>query len=289
MILIVDSGSTKADWRLIAPDGGFKNYATRGFNPFLHDSELIETTLRATLLDKVPTAKIKKIFYYGAGCSDDYRCSIVHQALANLFSSAEITVDHDLLAAARALCGNKAGIACILGTGSNSCAYDGKAVTDHITNLGHILGDEGSGYHLGKLLIKAYFYRELPKDLEELFEENYPHGERAILNEIYTSGKTNVFLSSFARFISDNRQHNFIKQLVAEAFSEFLERHVCKYKQHTSVPVSFVGSIAFHFQEILKQVLENKGMQLGIIIQKPIEKLAAFHANAEKRVAGEKT
>ncbi|MEM1322213.1 MAG: hypothetical protein AAGG75_18270 [Bacteroidota bacterium] len=289
MILIVDSGSTKADWRLLAADGSHQTFHTRGFNPFLHSSTLIETSLRELLLPQLPLQEIKKIFYYGAGCSDAYRCSIVEEALQRLFPDIQVHVDHDLLAAARALCGHEPGIACILGTGSNSCQYDGKVLTDHITNLGHILGDEGSGYHLGKLLIRSYFYREMPTDIREAFEVFYPHGERAILNQIYGNDKANVFLSSFAKFIAAHKKNDYIKMLAAQAFTEFLDRHVCKYEKHTEWPICFIGSIAFHFQDILKVVLEMKGMKLGNIIQKPIEKLTAFHFEKEAKAVGEQS
>ena len=282
MILIADCGSTKADWRLIGENGYTEDFNTRGFNPFLHSSDVVRDALKTELLPGLKGSQVAEIYFYGAGCSDPYRCSIIESALTDLFPKALINVDHDLLAAARATCGEEAGISCILGTGSNSCLYDGEVITDNVTNLGHILGDEGSGYHLGKSLAQAYFYRELPSHLHQAFEDFCPLGKREILNEIYNKGKTNVFLSSFAQFIANHKEDPFIEQLIKEAFEIFVLRHVCKYKDYENLPVSFIGSIAFHFQDILLKVLESHFIQAGVIVKKPIERLVAFHQKSHK-------
>ena len=277
MFLITDSGSTKADWLVLDGSGNQRIINTQGFNPFLHSSEFIESTLRGSLARDLNVDEVKEVIYYGAGCSDDYRCEIVALALQRLFTNAKVTVEHDLLASARAVCGHKPGIACILGTGSNSCIYDGKVVTDNVTNLGHLLGDEGSGMHLGKLLIQFYFYREMPTNFIPIFEKYLGSNKRSILNAIYDGGKANVYLASHAKFMAQHQANPFIKNLIKSGFSEFINRHVKKYLGSETLPVSFVGSIAFHFEEILKEVLAENKLTYGKVVRKPIDELAKFH------------
>ena len=285
MMLIADSGSTKADWMVLDGSGENRIINTQGFNPFLHSSEFIETTLRGTLARELMVEQVEEVVYYGAGCSDNYRCEIVAKALRQLFPKAKISVEHDLLASARAVCGHSPGIACILGTGSNSCTYDGKKVTDNVTNLGHLLGDEGSGMHLGTLLIQSYFYREMPDDFIPHFERYLGDNKRSILNAIYDGGKANVYLASHAKFLSQHQNNPFIKGLIKTAFNEFINRHIKKYDGHTELAVSFVGSIAFHFQEILKEVLSDNGLKFGHVVRKPIDALVEFHLQLKEQSA----
>ena len=279
MIVIADGGSTKADWRIVFNGKTQQSFSTIGFNPFFFTSEAIEKELNHTFVKEFPVNKVTKVYYYGAGCSDAYRCSILKEGLQPIFPSAKVIVDHDLMAAARATCGGEPGIACILGTGSNSCNYDGEKIIDHITNLGHLLGDEGSGNYLGKMLIKGYFYREFPDDIKIKFEETYALGKRELINRIYDFKTANVFLASFAKFLSDNKDHIYIQQLVNKGFSEFIDRHVRKYKNHNTLPIHFVGSVAYHFEEILDLVLQERNLQLGMIIKKPIDNLVEYHIN----------
>jgi glucosamine kinase len=276
MLIIVDAGSTKADWEIVFPDGSRELHTTVGFNPFFHDAQHIETALRKDFTQEVAVHKVTQVYYYGAGCSDKMRCDIVKAGLTPIFPNAKIEVEHDLLASARAACGTEAGIACIIGTGSNTCLYDGKVVLDNVTNMGYLLGDEGSGSHLGKLIMKAYFYRELPDEIEAKFVEAYGSDKRHFLNKMYGEAP-NVYLSSFAKFFSSNRQNFYIQKLVGEAFTELVERHILKYEGCHHLPICFVGSIAHHFRDILKMTLEEHDLHLGTIIQKPIDKLVEFH------------
>lgn len=277
MLIIVDSGSTKADWQVINSDGTRELHTTMGFNPFFHDEDRIESELNKSFVKDVNVVEAKKIYYYGAGCSDKMRCDIVKRGLERIFTNAEtIAVEHDLLGSARATCGNEAGIACIIGTGSNTCLYDGKDVIDNVSNLGYLLGDEGSGSHLGKLLIRAYFYRELPDDMIEFFHEEFGNNKRVILNKIYGEAP-NVYLASFARFFSKHKSHFYIQKLANEAFAELTRRHILKYDGCHNVPIHFVGSVAYHFQDILKTTLEEHNLDLGVVIQKPIDALVDFH------------
>ncbi len=284
MIAIIDSGSTKADWRVIRPNGAQYSFGTSGFNPFILSIDEIHQGLQSELNENLETDKFTEIYFYGAGCSDHYRCSIVQEAFQRVFKNANIVVDHDTIACARACLGHQPGIACILGTGSNSCLYDGEKIIDHITNMGYLVGDEGSGGHLGKKLLRAYFYRELPSDIKEAFEARFPEGEREILNRIYNKDKPNVYLASFARFISDHKDHFYIQSMVSQAFDKFIKRHVRKYEGHTSLPIGFVGSVAYHFKNILKICLEERGMKMGVVLKKPIDNLVNYHLQGKEFV-----
>lgn len=277
MILIADSGSTKTDWMLVEKDGTQTLVNTIGFNPVFDDTPHIVNELSKKLLPKIPASQVEKVYYYGAGCWDMKRKKRVSNALLMLFPKAEAMVQHDLLAAARATCGVEPGIACILGTGSNSCLYDGKDVIDNVTNLGYLIGDEGSGSFLGKMLIRAYFYCELPKELVDEFEETYPGGKSEVLDKVYGGETPNVYLASLTKFLSKHQDHFYIQKLVGEGFAIFIDRHVRKYANHTGLPVHFVGSIAFYFKNILEIILNERSMSLGNIIRKPIDLLVEFH------------
>jgi glucosamine kinase len=280
MFIIADSGSTKADWTVVKEDGSNFTVSTMGFNPFYHDSDFIENELKKEFVLKVPCTEIKKVMYYGTGIHDNFRAEIVAKALQNIMPNANISVEHDLLASAHATCGSDAGIACIIGTGSNTCLYDGKKVLDNVSNLGFMAGDEGSGSDLGRRLIQAYFYRELPIELKDDFDEKYPEGATSIKNRLYEPG-ANVFLASFTRFLSEHKDHYYVQKLVGAAFASLIDRHISKYQGNTTLPIHFVGSIAYYFQDVLRIELHIRGMKLGKIIRKPIDALVAFHLSNE--------
>ena len=286
MIVIADGGSTKADWKFIANRNQILDAATIGFNPFYFSSEEVIEELSKRFKSELPVNEATEVYFYGSGCSDEYRCSILEKALTVIFPNAAINVSHDLLASARATCGREPGIACILGTGSNSCLYDGKEVVDNVTNLGFYLGDEGSGSHLGKLLITGYYYREMPKEISEAFEADYPIGRRALLNNIYGESP-NVYLASFTKFMSDHLDHFYIQKLINTAFGIFIDRHVRKYKGHNELPIHFVGSIAHHFKAILENTLAERNLTLGTIIKKPIQQLVEFHLSKNPQITNE--
>ncbi|TPE45189.1 hypothetical protein [Pontibacter mangrovi] len=277
MILIADSGSTKTDWRLVTSDAVLGQAQTAGFNPMYQDADEIYQEVHDVLLpqlnDQVPTA----IYFYGAGCSSPDRNKRVEDALRRIFPEAELHVDHDLLGAARALCGRKPGIACILGTGSNTCLYDGADIIDNVPSLGFLLGDEGSGAYMGKLLIKAYLYRELPEDLATSLTNTYNLTKDGILDTLYSSSMPSRYMATFARFVHEKQKHPVIHGMIYENFSEFFERHVVKYKGHETLPVNFVGSIAYHFGDTLKQVAQKYGLHVETIIKSPSEGLILYH------------
>ncbi len=276
MIVVVDSGSTKADWKMIK-NGDIQSITTMGFNPVFHSEDKIYKELRLAFGPEHAMDKAANVYYYGAGCWDHNLKQVVHNALSRIFTNAEIEVEHDLLGAARATCGTKPGISCIIGTGSNSCLYDGREVIDNVTNLGFLLGDEGSGTHLGKKLIRAYFYREMPSEIREKMELRFPNAQRAILENVYRQESPNVYLASFTRFMHANKSHPFVQRLLHDSFAEFIDRHARKYQNHLTVPIHFIGSVAYYFQDIIKVVLEERNMQPGTFIQKPIGRMVSFH------------
>ncbi len=276
-MIIVDSGSTKADWEIIQPNGDRHLESTMGFNPYFVTSDFIEEELKRDFVNKVDVNSVDNVYFYGAGCSDPAHSKIVEIGLSRIFKNAKnIVVEHDLLASARASCGTKPGIACIIGTGSNTCLYDGKKILDNIPALSYLLGDEGSGTHLGKFLLRAYFYRELPAEIRDAFVTKYGSDKLAILNRAYGDAP-NVYLASFATFFSENREHFYIQKMVSEAFEELVVRHILKYKGVQELPINFVGSIAYHFRDILEMTLNTHALTLGTIIRKPIDALVEYH------------
>lgn len=278
MIVICDCGSTKADWMFVDEDSSSKIYQTKGFNPYFQNEDWIENELKTNLLNQVSIKDVTEVHFYGAGCSDPQRCQIVDTALNRIFTNAKVVVDHDLLAAARALCGREAGIAVIIGTGSNTCLYDGESIIDNVFNLGYLLGDEGSGSNLGKSLLKGFFYREMPADLEEAFISLFGSDKKVILDKVYKES-ANVYLASYAKFVNDHKYHIYIKKLVMDAFGELIKRHILKYDGANQLPVHFVGSIAYHFSDILQLTLDEYNLKMGKVIKKPIDDLKYYHLN----------
>jgi N-acetylglucosamine kinase-like BadF-type ATPase len=277
MLLIAESGSTKTDWRLLFPDGRIIQAATIGFNPNYQTAAEIELALtkflRPQLADAVPT----HIYFYGAGCGTEAKCSLVATALWALFPDSIVAVQSDVVAAARGTCGTAPGIACILGTGSNSCLFDGKKIISQMPCLGFTLGNEGSGSYLGKKLLTLALNHELPLDLQEKFQKRYPQSQSEILHHVYNKPFPNRYIASFAKFLFDQRQHPFAAGLVHQNFLEFLDRTVCKYPDYRQLPTHFVGSIAFYFADILRKAAKTREIQVGRVLQSPIAGLALYH------------
>jgi len=277
MILIADGGSTKTDWRLLKDGQEYKQVQTTGFNPYLVSSEEIEEILWKELQPYIDHKGVDRIYYYGAGCSTSTKNQLVESAFEKVFTNAKISIDHDLLGAARALCGKIAGIAAILGTGSNSCFYDGKRITDQIFSLGFFFGDEGSGAYMGKNLISAFLHNELPPDLSEKLVREYPMSKESILDAVYNKPAPSRFLASFSTFINESRSHPYILNLIKDNFRQFFKYQVCCYEHYKDVPVNFVGSVAYHYQDLLHEVGMEFGINVGRIIQAPIDGLVEYH------------
>lgn len=280
MILIADSGSTKTDWRLIDKQNGIGQGKTAGFNPFYQTTQAILTEIQQVLIPQLGSAKIEEIeevHYYGAGCSTKSNVEIVHLALAEVFPNAIISVNNDLLAAARALCDKEPGIVGILGTGSNTCFYDGEKIAYNRPNLGFILGDEGSGAVLGKKLVTAYLYEEMSPKLMERFKKRYQITRNDVMESVYKKPFPNRYMASFSQFLYHNIQEPFIYRLVYDSFCELFDRHILKYERANEHKVHFVGSIAFYYSNLLRQVANDKGITLRNIMESPIAGLTLFH------------
>ncbi len=277
MVLVADSGATKADWALLDTGKEDEIVHTLGFNPVVHDPEIFAGEVERLRADLLPRAAPTHIYYYGAGCWDVRRKRPIVTSLQEAWPKAEIMVMHDLLAAARATCGSDPGIACILGTGSNTCLYDGTDVIDNVTNLGYMLGDEGSGSCLGRAFLKAYFYRELDDELKNAFESYITVDRATVIDQVYESEMPNTYLASFTRFMGEHQEHPLIQRIVFDNFAELIDRHVRKYRGHQELPIHFIGSIAHYFKPILLAVINSRNMNPGRFIQKPINELADFH------------
>ncbi len=277
MLIIADVGATKADWVVVKDGGEQQAISTTGFSPNYVAGDKISEIIRHELVEKLPFEINGQVFYYGTGCWDTGRRQVVIDAIQRELPKATINVSHDLLAAARATCGHQPGIACILGTGSNSVLYDGEHEADNVTNLGFLLGDEGSGAQIGKMFLQAYFYREMPVELHPIIEQVCPNGRKDILDKVYSGGIPAAYLASFTQLFADHQDHHFVRKIVKQSFNEFLTRHVAKYKNHETLPVSFVGSVAYHFQGILKEALHELDLHAGVFVQKPIGNLVKYH------------
>ncbi len=279
MLLVCDSGSTKADWLLADGNKVSGPFHTIGFNPFFHSTDFVFDTLSAEGSMAPISDAVTEIRFFGAGCSSPERNEIIAAGLRKYFPRAEVHVDHDLLACAYATCGDDPGISCIVGTGSNSCFFDGKEVHEKNYGLGYVLGDEGSGSYFGKKLLTHYLYGLMPTDLSEDFDSSYMLTKNAIIDHVYRKPNANVWLASFARFLSTHRTHPWMQQLIRQGMREFMELYVCNYENYQKLTVHFVGSIAFHFQDELKAVASSLNIRVGKIIKQPVEELMLYYLN----------
>ena len=276
MILIADSGSTKTSWHFSKGADYSETISTGGINPFFRTTEDIVSELQKDLIPKTGSG-IQEIHFYGAGIINQEKGNVVKLALQQLFPDAKIEVKSDLLAAARATFQNKKGIACILGTGANSCLYDGEKITQHVPPLGFILGDEGSGAVLGRKLVADFLKGIMPPDLANKFENKFQINYAGFLESVYKKEKPNKFLAQFVPFLNENIDNEYCSRLVENSFAEFIERNIKLYANFTEQKISFIGSVAFYFQEQLKFVLNNNKLKLGKILKEPLEGLTQFH------------
>ncbi len=275
MRLIADSGSTKVDWRAIHSDGSVQEITTAGINPFFQTEEQIVYELQQHLLPE-GSAQVNEIHFYGAGVSSPEKVQVLQNCFRKVFPKARTSAYTDLLAAARALCGSKPGIAGILGTGANSCFYDGKEIADNVPACGFILGDEGSGAVLGKKFISDYLKRQLPEDLNTLFDQKYNLTYSTVIERVYRQPFPNRYLSTFSIFLNENKSHPYVNKFLKDSFKEYFTRNIMQY-DYKKYPVNLVGSVAYHYQDLLKEVAGELGIKLDKIIQSPIDGLAEYH------------
>jgi N-acetylglucosamine kinase-like BadF-type ATPase len=279
MIILVESGSTKSDWVMIQNGQPSPKVATMGFNPYFHDRETISQNIRKNKTIYNKASQVEALYFYGAGCSSKVLCDIIKVGLQDVFVHAEVHVGHDLEACAYSTYTGKPVIACILGTGSNSCYYDGKEVVEAVPALSYILGDEGSGSYYGKILLSKFLYNTLPAHIHKDFYDQYKVDKESILSNVYFKPNPNVYIASFAKFASRHKDDPFIIDMIREGMRRFMETHVKCYDFYATVEVNFMGSIAYCFQEILREVAQELNISVGTIIRSPIDGLVNYHMN----------
>ncbi|KYG82443.1 N-acetylglucosamine kinase [Roseivirga echinicomitans] len=274
-ILIADSGFTKTDWRLIGADGKIEQARTMGINPYYQTEDeilLVIQDLHSQLPDRVD-----EIYFYGTGCSSGTNRDKIARLLNRYYQDAKIDVNHDLLAAARSLCGEEKGIACIIGTGTNSCLYDGSKIISNVPSLGWAIADEGGGTYLGKTLVTDYYRKDMPEHLRVIFKERFGLNKDGFLTAIYQEPMPGRFLASFAKFINEHVSDPYMYKLVYDAFTTFITKNVVKYEGYKEVPVHFTGSVAYYFNNILRKVAVDQGIYIKHITEHPIAGLTLFH------------
>ena len=277
MILIADGGSTKSSWCQLDDAHNRVYFNTEGYNPDFMTTPAVAASLDKSLPDTLPRQLVTEVHYYGAGVSSAKKAEVVAKAMRQVFPQARVVVDHDLLASARALLGRGPGFAAILGTGTNSCLYDGRKITYSVDSLGYFLGDEGSGSFIGKRLLRDYLRDLLPDGLQEIFRDEFHLSREDILDRLYNQPLPNRFLASFAKFTYDHNNISYCRDIVVQGFEAFFANIVGHYPRYQDYTFNCVGSVGYNFRDALTQVAHGHGMEVGKIIRSPIDDLVAFH------------
>ena len=277
MNLIADSGSTKTAWCLSYSNQIVKRFETAGINPFFQTEEEITAQLKEVLLPQICGNDVENVYFYGAGCADPVKNNAFGEVLKSVIGAKTAFVASDMLGAARGLLGRERGIACILGTGANSGVYDGEALVKGVYAGGYILGDEGSGGVLGKLLISDWVKKQMPQDIYDALTEEYGLTYLGIVDRVYKQPFPNRWLAQFTKFMSARRENEYIHNLLVGAFKAFFERNIKQYEEWKELEVGFIGSIAFYFNAELREAAEMCGIKLGKVMQNPIDGLVEYH------------
>ena len=277
MNLIADSGSTKTAWCLSCGNQIIKQFETAGINPFFQTEEEITAQLKETLLPQIVCNDVENVYFYGAGCADPVKNNALGEVLKSVIGAKTAFVASDMLGAARGLLGRERGIACILGTGANSGVYDGEALVKGVYAGGYILGDEGSGGVLGKLLISDWVKKQMPQDIYDALTEEYGLTYLGIVDRVYKQPFPNRWLAQFTKFMSARRENEYIHNLLVGAFKAFFERNIKQYEEWKELEVGFIGSVAFYFNAELREAAEMCGIKLGKVMQNPIDGLVEYH------------
>ena len=277
MILIAESGSTKTDWVLVGKNNNLSYFKTMGFNPFFHASEFIAEEIKSNSDLNASSSKVTRVYFYGAGCSSKNMSSIVQKGLKQVFNNADISVDHDLLACAYATYEGEPSISCILGTGSNSCYFDGENLIEEVPAIAYVLGDEGSGSYYGKKLLRDYLYNLLPVNIKEDLEKQLGISKSIIFENVYMKPHANVYLASFMKFINTQYHTDYVVNMIEHGMEEFIKIHVCCYPNYKNVKTHFIGSISKIFERELKKAAELHDVKLGNIVRKPVDNLVHYH------------
>jgi len=275
--LIVDSGSTKAEWCLLKGNRKII-FTSQGMSPYFINGIEMEKIIRQEVLPALKGSEVEELYYYGTGCINTANIKMIRTALKNCFPSATLLVETDVSGAAKALCGNEKGIACILGTGSSSCYYNGRRIAKNSPGLGFILGDEGSGAYLGKKVIQYYLYNTFDEDLRSRFDAKFVTGSNEILNAVYKQPLPNRYLASFAIFLAENRGHFMIESIIEDGLNDFFYIHLSKYSRNRKLQVHFTGGIAYGFKDVVIQLCKSYRLQAGNILKNPMEGLIKYHS-----------
>ncbi len=278
MKLIIDSGATKTHWVLLEGREIVENFKTIGFNPYYTPAETIRQSIAIGLPERIRNKEVHEIYFYGTGCSTAGNCTLVRSILNSFFEDATIETHHDLYGAAVALLKNREGIAAILGTGSNSCLWSGQKITEGVASLGWLIGDEGSATHLGKILLKAFLSGEVSAKNTQAFYNFTGLNFEGVLHKIYKDNQPNRWISSLAHFASANMKNLEIHDLVKQNFRDFLSAQIKKYSGYQDKEISFTGSVAWHFKDILFEVMQEENLHPGLVLQQPMDGLIEFHS-----------
>ena len=282
MILIADSGSTKCSWALCDTEGNLiQEISTIGFNPYFIDHLSIISHLEKSELNQYKK-EITCVFFYGAGCSSKEKNKIIGSPLEEFFKNAEITISHDLYAACFAMYNGNPNITCILGTGSNSCFYDGNEIIKNAPSLGFIVGDEASGNYFGKKILSIYFNNVMPNELKEKLEASFETDIAIINKNVYNTNRANIFLSKYFPFITETKSHPLIQQLIKDTLDEFINLHVKCFSNSNEVEINFIGSVAYFLSDEIEDALKRNNLKAGKILKNPIKRLIEFHFNKIK-------
>ncbi|MEO5650682.1 MAG: BadF/BadG/BcrA/BcrD ATPase family protein [Ginsengibacter sp.] len=275
--LIADSGSTKTEWCLLKNNKPVV-FTTQGMSPYFVDGAGMEKIILEEVFSHLKKTPINEIHFYGTGCKNPGNVKMVKKVFQKLFKGAFVDIDNDLSGAAKSLCGKEKGIACILGTGSNSCYYNGKRIVQNSPGLGFILGDEGSGAYLGKKVIQHFLYHIFDEDLRAKFNARFITNDSEILEAVYKKPLPNRYLASFAIFLAENRGHYMIENMIEDGLNDFFCTHIIKYKESAKLPVHFTGGIAFGFKDMIEQLCNRYDLQTGNIFRSPMEGLIRYHS-----------
>lgn len=279
MILIADSGSTKTTWSLLEGKQEISTFQTEGYNPYFVSGEYIAASLIRSIPETINPYDINRVYFYGAGCEED-RIAIMKHSLAGVFSNAGVFVYMDLLAAARGLLGTSAGFVSILGTGSNTCIYDGEKIVHHIDSLGFMLGDEGSASYLGKKVLQDYLRGTMPEAVTHRFDKQYKISREEIFNSVYTKPLANRYCANFCKFLQLDCDYS--RKTIRAGFRQFFENLVALYPEYSSYSFNCSGSVGFSFREILEEVAAEFGMKTNKVLTGPIEGLVAYHSQLNR-------
>ena len=274
--IIADSGATKCQWTMVSSNKK-TTFATVGISPYFLSAAQIQAIVEKTFKNKIKLDSVNAVYFYGTGLSNPQNVTQLKKALKAVFTKASFDIQTDLVAAARATCQNKKGVACILGTGSNTGFYNGKKITKNSPGLGYVLGDEGSGAYLGKKVIQYYLYKTYDEDLMSRFEKKFATSKDEILNNVYKEATPNRYLAKFTEFLVENRGHYMIENIIEDGLNDFFYAHINKMNEAWLYPIHFVGSVAFGFKDIIKQLALSYEIELGSIVKSPMQGLITYH------------